>query len=103
MPMRPIPPDNDSDLDIRANPSAAPLAGGATTTASRFGGVSFEARLLKLVARFGRHLTGFAYRRLASLELRRETDGTDTDRRVGPAGAPKRTAGAKPPQRRRKH
>lgn len=86
--------------DTTANPSAAPIAGGATTPASRFGGPGWQAQGLKLLARIGRRVTAFAYRRLRDLELARTEPrraGAE-DHRVGAAGAPSRTAGAPPPK-----
>jgi hypothetical protein len=76
-------------MDTRANPSATPVAGGATTRASKFGGASLMARFWKLVANVGRNMTGIAYRQLRALE--------GAEDRMGPAGEPNRTAGAPPP------
>jgi hypothetical protein len=78
-----------SSMDTTANPSGAPVAGGATTAASKFGGLSLKARFWKLVANLGRRMTGMAYRNL------RDMDGDGE--RMGPAGQPSRTAGAPPP------
>ena len=76
-------------MDTTANPSGAPVAGGATTAGSKFGGFSLRARFWKLVANVGRRMTGMAYRNLRDME----GDGE----RMGPAGSPHRTAGAPPP------
>lgn len=83
-------------MDVTANPSAAPLAGGATTPGSRFGGMSWKAQLLKLIARVGRHMTGFAYRELRKMELEREHQPAG-DHRAGTAGLPSRAAGGPAP------
>jgi hypothetical protein len=77
-------------MDTTANPSGAPLAGGATTRASKFGGFSVMARFWKLVANVGRTMTGMAYRRL------RDMEGGHDDR-MGPAGEPSRAAGGPAP------
>jgi hypothetical protein len=58
-----------------ANPSGAPEAGGATTPGSRFGGDSWEAHLLRFVARVARDVEAAAYRRLRDMELRIDPDG----------------------------
>jgi hypothetical protein len=79
-------------------PSAAPVAGGATTPSSRFGGATLEAHLFRFLARLGRRVTALAYRRLRDLEKRR-AHSTERDDRAGPAGSPSRTAGAPPPHR----
>jgi len=76
-------------MDTTANPSGAPVAGGATTAASKFGGFSLRARFWKFVANVGRRMTGMAYRSLRDLEGESE--------RMGPAGQPHRAAGAPPP------
>lgn len=76
-------------IDTTANPSAAPIAGGATTFGSLFGGRSLQATVLKMIARLGRHMTGFAYRRLAMLE--------GHGPRMGAAGRPNRAAGGPGP------
>jgi hypothetical protein len=77
------------DIDTRANPSGAPVAGGATTPGSRFGGHSLQARTFRLMARVGRRMTAIAYRNLRRLE------GWRT--RQGQAGAPNRVAGGPAP------
>jgi hypothetical protein len=84
-------------MEIHANPSGAPIAGGATTPGSRFGGSSPKAQVLKLIARVGRRMSAFAYRRLRDLELEREHDPSFHDRRAGSAGSPARAAGGPPP------
>lgn len=78
------------------------MAGGATTPSSRFGGPGLEARLLKLVARIGRRMSGFAYRNLRRLE-RGKRPWTEEDDRAGAAGEPSRTAGAPAPHERHGH
>jgi hypothetical protein len=85
------PRDPEGHAYTGANPSGAPLYGGATTPGSRFGGQSLKAHGLRLMARVGRHMTGFAYRNLRRLE------GHPEDDRRGPAGEPNRAAGAPPP------
>jgi len=77
--------------------SGAPVAGGATSPASRFGGRGVEARFMRFLARVGRRLTGIAYRDLRRLEKLRTSMASDGDDRTGPAGAPSRTAGAPSP------
>lgn len=81
--------DKDRTAFTSANPSGAPVAGGATTPASDFGGHSWKARGLRFIARVGRRMTGFAYRALRELDEHQE--------RKGPAGRPMRAAGAPPP------
>lgn len=76
--------------------SGAPTAGGATTPASRWGGDHLKAKALRWIARLGRHITGFAYRRLRVMEMT-EHD-RHLDHRYGPAGEPSRAAGAPPPR-----
>jgi hypothetical protein len=89
----------DGELDTTAAPSAAPVAGGATTPGSRFGGQNLKARLLRAVARVGRHMTGFAYRELRKLD---DSVGHDEVDNVGssPAGRPMRAAGGPSPHER---
>ena len=77
------------DIYTRANPSAAPVAGGATTPGSRFGGHSLQARTFRWMALIGRRMTGIAYRNLRRLE------GWRT--RQGQAGSPNRVAGGPSP------
>ena len=77
-------------MDTTANPSGAPVAGGATTAGSKFGGFSLRARFWKLVANVGRRMTGMAYRNLRDLE-------GEAAEPMGPAGQPHRAAGAPPP------
>ena len=48
--------------------SGAPEAGGATSRGSIFGGQGWEAIGLRAMARLGRMLEGFAYRRLRDLD-----------------------------------
>jgi hypothetical protein len=80
----------DDDIDTTANPSAAPVAGGATTPGSHFGGASMKARAYRLLARLGRRMTGLAYRKLRDLDHAEPAWWS-------PAGRPSRTAGAPPP------
>lgn len=81
--MEPIDFGNDA-----AAPSGAPEAGGATTPGSRFGGDSFEAKLLRMVARVARDVEAGAYRRLRDLEKR-------VSERCGPRpGSPNRVRAA---------
>jgi hypothetical protein len=77
--------------DVKANPSGAPEAGGATTAYSMFGGDSFTASFLRLVARVCRYFEATAYRGLRDLE-RRRTGGKPSD----DPGAPRRTRQAGP-------
>ncbi len=51
-----------------AHESGAPEAGGATSRGSFFGGTSFEASLLRALARIGRAVEAAAYRRLRDLD-----------------------------------
>jgi hypothetical protein len=55
--------------------SGAPSAGGATTVHSRFGGSGWEAAALRMIARAGRRITGFAYRRLREMDGRSDVNG----------------------------
>lgn len=59
-----------------ANPSGAPDAGGATSRGSLFGGHSWMARLLRMLARVARDLEATAYRRLRDLEKASNPSGT---------------------------
>ncbi len=68
-----------------AKPSGAPEAGGATSRGSLFGGDSWMARLLRMVARIARDLEATAYRRLRDME-QRETKKSGAPR----PGAPNR-------------
>jgi hypothetical protein len=67
--------------------SGAPEAGGATSRGSSFGGNSFQASLLRAIARIGRGLEGAAYRRLRDLD---RTAGQP----VGARGRPNRVRAA---------
>jgi hypothetical protein len=75
--------------DVAANPSGAPEAGGATTAASSFGGDSYWARLLRLLARIARDLEATAYRRLRDMEKRRGRPGPGSPNRVKRAQRPR--------------
>lgn len=80
-------PTDRTDLGpYAANPSGAPEAGGATTTGSRFGGVSLIAHVLRFVARVARDLEATAYRRLRDMEnnakRRGEGNGPGSPNRV---------------------
>jgi hypothetical protein len=76
------------DKDVRANPSGAPEAGGATTPGSVFGGRSLVARAWRFLARVARDLEATAYRRLRDMEARRQKVSHPGDA-MNP-GAPKR-------------
>jgi hypothetical protein len=77
--------------NLAADVSGAPEFGGATTPGSTFGGRTFTAAMLRLMARFGRHLTSFAYRVLRELE-REDEEEIHSD-----AGRPRRTQEARAP------
>jgi hypothetical protein len=79
------PSDRPSLDQHEANVSGAPEAGGATTTGSRFGGVSIVAHILRFVARVARDLEATAYRRLRDMEINAKRRGQGN----GP-GAPNR-------------
>lgn len=80
--MEPIDPEN------AVHSSGAPEAGGAVSAGSRFGGDSFEAKLLRMLARVARDLAAGAYRRLRDLEKQAGDSG------VPRPGAPNRVRNA---------
>lgn len=56
-------------IDVTAQPSGAPDAGGATTPGSVFGGRGRLPSFLRLVARLARSVEAAAYRKLRDLDL----------------------------------
>ena len=75
-------------IDEGARPSGAPEAGGATTPGSGFGGYSWQARALRLVARWARVVEATVYRRLRDLEARQLHAHPGSPRRVKEAASP---------------
>jgi hypothetical protein len=79
-------------MDKGKRVSGAPEAGGATTAGSVFGGRTFVAHALRLLARVARGLESTAYRRLRDMEARRTGATHPGDERQ--PGAPRRVKGA---------
>ena len=80
-------------MDKEKRVSGAPEAGGATSAGSVFGGRSFVARALRMLARIARGLESTAYRRLRDMEARRTGASHPGDERQ--PGAPRRVKAAK--------